>query len=397
MTDTLNNQIDEPAGEEMTFEVVQPPTRVRVAWVASHNTLDRLGRTLQPLAIGLLDEMVEVTAICPTGSTTSELPSPPIEVMSYPRMSLGYITRKTVATLADDLSRRKVQVIHALDCSAARMARRLAEAMDVRYVVSCFSLGDAKRLGSLDDAAGAVLAASDPILCDLLEHHVVPVERIHLVRPGIYQVRHTTLFDNPNHSLCIVAGGRLDDFAAFDAVLKCFAELNKRRPIADTTHHPWAFFLIGNGKVEGLLRRQVEKLGLGPVLTFVEQQPPTQLAGIFKAADIYVSPAPSAHLDIQSLLAMAAGDPVLAARGGCSDFLINRETAMVFKPGDVAELTAKLLALLENRADARSLAENALAYLREHHSPAVMVNAMAEVYRHVAQMRWMGVHLATQA
>ena len=53
---------------------------------------------------------------------------------------------------------------------------------------------------------------------------------------------------------------------------------------------------------------------------------------------------------------------------------------MLFKKGQAEDLTAKLVSLLEDRVLARSLAENALAYLRENHSPANMVAEVARIY-----------------
>ena len=87
---------------------------------------------------------------------------------------------------------------------------------------------------------------------------------------------------------------------------------------------------------------------------------------------------------MQSLLAMAAGVPVLAAAGkSANDFLRDGETAMGFTCGDYAELTVKLSAMLEDRASARALAENALEYIRRNHSAAANVTALASMYREV--------------
>jgi glycosyltransferase involved in cell wall biosynthesis len=283
-----------------------------------------------------------------------------------------------VEAMAEELAGRRVQVLHALDSPAADLTRRLAGELDARYIVSSYALGDGKRLGTLDGRCAGVLAASEPIRRDLLEHHVAAAEKIRLVHPGVHQVRHTTLFDNPQQSTAIVTGGRLDDAQAFESVLKCFAEIKGRG-------NDCVFFIIGGGPAEMALRRQADKLGLREALTFVDRQPPTQLAGIFKAADIYVSPVPLRRLDMNSLLAMAAGDPVIAAVGGCSDFLIDGKTALLFKSGDSAELTMKLSSLLDDHPAARALAENSLCFLRENYSPAIMVHSLAGLYRQVAQ------------
>ena len=106
-----------------------------------------------------------------------------------------------------------------------------------------------------------------------------------------------------------------------------------------------------------------------------------------KAADVYVSPVSRKSLDVQRLLAMAAGVPVLAATGGVGDFLHDAQTALLFAPGDSADLTTKLLGVVEDRAAARNLAEGGLQYLRENHSPTSMVVELAEAYRRMMEAK----------
>ncbi len=375
----LNSEIgaDEVhAPGEMEVLPVEPPEAVRVGWIAAEDTIERLSRTLQPLAIGLLDELVEITTACPPRAIVSDLPSPPMEVVRYGRLRFYGFRTHAVEALAEELRPQQLELLHALDCRSAALTRQLAEMLNLRYVVSSYSLGDGRLLGTLDERVAGVLAASEPIRTDLLEHHVAAVEKIQLLHPGVYQVRHTTLFENPSQSVAIVAGGRLDDFTAFEAVLKCFAELKNR-------DYDCVFFVIGNGRAERQLRHLSERLDLSSVLTFVDRQQPSRMSGIFKAADIYLSPAPSRSIDISALLAMAAGDPVIAAGGGCSDFLLAGQTALLYRAGDWAELTAKVISLLDDHEAARRLANSALKHLHDHYSPASMVSCLAGMYRGV--------------
>jgi glycosyltransferase involved in cell wall biosynthesis len=375
------NQPAPPAGDEpeLVPAALQSHRRLRVGWVAGPETLDLYGRSLQPLAIGLLDEVIDVAALCPQQCDVQELPSPPIEILRYGKRRWRLLSPNPIEVLADEMQRRRVDLLHALDCDAWPMTARLARLAGRHCILSSYSLDDARRLGHLGDGVAAVLAASDPIQVSLAAHRVTRPERIQLLRPGVYQVRHATCFQDPSYRVSIIAGGDLDDFAAFDAVVKCFGQLRDRK-------YDCVFFILGNGRAEKSLRASAERLGIRHELTFVDQQPARSLPGIFKAADIYISPVANRGLDMACLLAMAAGVPVLAAAEGASDFLAGDKIVTRFNQGDATDLTRKLTGLMDNHAAAKEIAERALTHLRAHHSPARVVAALTEVYRRVAEM-----------
>ncbi len=160
-------------------------------------------------------------------------------------------------------------------------------------------------------------------------------------------------------------------------MLRSFADLIRRKLDC-------VFFVVGNGRADGQLRLSADKLGLRGELTFVDRQPLRLLPEMFKAADIYVAPVPSRGIDMPSLLAMAAGIPVLAAGEGAADFFIDGQTMLRFKQGNPADLAGKLASLMDDHAMAARLAESALEHLRTCHSPAGVVAALTRIYRKAA-------------
>ena len=347
---------------------------LRVGWVAGKETFTQIGRILQPLAIGLMDELIGATIFLPEGSDQHELPSVPVGMVSYSRLQWRVFRGKAISVLAEEILNVRLNLLHALDSSAAALTCQLAEATDLPYVVSCNGLGDSRSLGTLDARCQAVLAASEPIRRELMGARVTDQNKVLLVRPGVYQVHHATCYTDDKKSITIVAGGAMDDFDAYEAVLRAFSEVRAR-------NFDCVFFLIGNGKAEAKIREAAEKMNLRSPLTFVDRQETTQLQGILKSADIYISPRSTQQVDLVLLLAMAAGDPVLAAKSTVDDFLIDGKTALTFNAGNTAELTAKLVSILDDRQAGTILADSALAYLREHHSAAQMVSAVAGIYR----------------
>ncbi len=378
MTETEQSEPVVAPRAELWQEDKPAPRPVCAAWVACAGTFDRLGRTLMPLAIGLLGERVHLLAICPTGTDERQLPSPPIGIEPYLRGRWYAPWNPASDPLAQRAREEGCEVLHALDGSAAPLTARIAADAALPYVVSAYSLDDARRLRKLAPAPAAVLAASDPIAEALRERSHLPPERIHVLRPGVHQVRHATCFTNPQQSLSLITCGPLDAYAPYAAVLQAFAALKANREDS-------VLFLLGVGRAEKRLRALTERLGVRGDVTFAAPLPAQQLPGIFKAADVYLSVRARRELDVSSLLAMAAGVPVLGASGGAADFLQEGETARLFRPGDERDLSEKLQALALDRPAARDLAENALTYLREHHSPARMVAELAGVYRRVAE------------
>jgi len=365
-------QSDEVQDAELT--PVAPPEKVRVAWVAGQESIETHGRTLKPLAIGLIDELVELTVACPQEADLRGLPSPPVEVIPHGRLGWWKFSAGPIEALAGQLKARKVQLLHALDGLAASLTQKLADLLAVPYVISSYDLGDTRRLGMLDERLSAILAASEPVRASLLSHHVAAAGKVRLVRPGVYHERRATCFLSPQHRPAIVANGRLNHAPAFEAVLQSFATLRGRG-------HDCALFIIGSGRAERHLRAMSEQLDIRQDVTFVDRQPTAQLPDVFKAADVFVSPAAEREVDGAALLAMAAGVPVLATDDQPSDFLIDGQTALLFEQGSTRQLTEKLMELLDNRGEARALAERALAYVEEHHSTADMVAAVTRVYR----------------
>jgi glycosyltransferase involved in cell wall biosynthesis len=356
---------------------------VRVAWAVGPQTFARYARVLQPLAVGLMDELVELSIMCPPAPANQPPLGMPCEVVTCPvRGWLGY-RESGIERLGENLRRWKVELIHAVDASAAELARQVALDQNLPYVVSSFDLADARRLGETASQADLLLAASQPI-ADALAARGRTDGRVRLLRPGVFHVRHATCFQEPGNSVAIVAGGPLENLRAFDTVLRCFAELAARK-------FDCVFFVIGSGRAERKLRQQALRLSLGPRITFIDALSMEQLARIFQDADIYITPAIQESIDMQSLLAMAAGVPVLAAAGeGANDFLRDGQTVMSFACGNHDELTAKLSAILDDRASARALAESALEYLRLNHSAAGNVTALARMYRQVIACRKAG-------
>jgi glycosyltransferase involved in cell wall biosynthesis len=160
------------------------------------------------------------------------------------------------------------------------------------------------------------------------------------------------------------------------ATAEAFAELRREG-------HDCLFMVIGSGRGESFLRREVARLGLRREVTFADEQFSSQLGKIIMAADVFVSPDPPEGIDLGSLMAMASGVPVVAGRGE-DGFVVPGRTAILCDPTSARQLAAAIMGLLDDHASARALAESALEYCRDEHSPSAMVGQVARIYRQAA-------------
>lgn len=351
-----------------------PPDPPRLALVAGGGTMRGLGRTFGHLAVGLLDEPMDLTVVAPDGDEASVVPTPPIEVLGYRPGRLKDLRRRAVHDLVGRLTRRRVEVLHALDGRAHRLTRALSAAGDWPYLVSVHDLRCAGGLGRLGPQGLALIASSGPLREAMLAARAAPPERVHLVRPGVHVASTPPPLAAPAHCPAIVIDGPLTELGPFETVLEAFAAVR-----ADGLEA--SLFFLGGGRAETRLRKRVTAMKLAHDVTFVDTPFQRSGAGVFDAADILVCPRSSGQVEMRILEAMAAGTTVLAGGPCVGDFVIDGQTALRYNAAGAADLAAKLKALLTHPTDGVALAERAREHVRLHHSPAQMVASLAGLYR----------------
>ena len=346
---------------------------MRVAWLAGPGTLLRLERTLHPLAIGLIDEMAEITCLCPNTTAEGVLETFPFESFRYPFSKWLPMRRRTIYSLADFLVGRKINVLHALDGSSARLAQRLAEARGWKYLLSVDRTDPFRRLEWPDERLHSVLAASKSLKEHLAEDEL-PDDMLRILRPGVYHSKKPSSFAGQAEVTSVLISGRLDNFDHYAPILWSIKRLID-------AGHECAFFLVGRGPADRRLRTLAERLEIRPWLTIADMPRPRQLAGILKAADVFITPGNPDAVDMTVLLAMSAGVAVLGGQAGVSDFIQDEQTAMVYDLEDPGDIYEKLTSLLSDPKRARAIGQNALSYVHAYHSSADMVSKLLKAYR----------------
>uniref|UniRef100_A0A7C5UT94 Glycosyltransferase n=1 Tax=candidate division CPR3 bacterium TaxID=2268181 RepID=A0A7C5UT94_UNCC3 len=106
---------------------------------------------------------------------------------------------------------------------------------------------------------------------------------------------------------------------------------------------------IGEGEMEQDLINSVKSLNLDNDILFLGSRSTKEIANLLSVTDIFVLSSLREGLPTSIIEAMASGCPVVATRvGGVPELVVDGETGFLITPGDVKELTLKLMLLLNN-------------------------------------------------
>ena len=137
---------------------------------------------------------------------------------------------------------------------------------------------------------------------------------------------------------------------------------------------------LGERGVLKSLEAEVEKLGLTEVVHFAGyvQKPAEAINGFDVLVHASIEPEPFGRVVAE---AMACGVAVAAAgAGGIMELIENGKTGLLFKPGDVAEMTHAVQCLLADAKLRKQLATNGRARFLSHFTNDTYFNGMMRVF-----------------
>ncbi len=136
----------------------------------------------------------------------------------------------------------------------------------------------------------------------------------------------------------LLAVGRLVAQKGVDVLLNALAEPGLERAVLD---------VVGDGDWRARLEAQAAALGLTDRVRFLGWLDRAELAGVYRAVDVFVLPSRDEGMPNVVLEAMASGLPVAASRvAGAEDLVAEGETGFLVPPEDAAALAAALKKLV---------------------------------------------------
>jgi glycosyltransferase involved in cell wall biosynthesis len=346
----------------------------KVAWISSGRRLSQYAPALEPLLVGLFGEGIEISLFRPHTQAPLPLAEPAGGVREFARSLLYWLSRKRVDELLGRMGKPKPDLLHALDASVEPSTARLAEELDVPYLVHCHSLREARSLAAKSPRRFAVLADSQPIRKRLLDAKVGSEKTVRLARPGLHAVKTPKQLPGPGErNIAILANGHASKKQDLELMLRAFARLHTERP-------ELLLFILEAGRAESGLRTVARELDVAREVTFISRQPELKVAEILKATDLFLSAPGKAVFDLHPLLAMAGGVPVLLAPAGAEDYLHAGTTGLEFPRGDFDGLLRALRECLQTPAQAHDIARQALEYVRREHGVVDARDRLSSLY-----------------
>jgi len=350
---------------------------LRVALVVDKAAVKDYSVCLQHFLVGLADESYPCALICPPGCGAGSMLCPSVELIKYPMFKIPLFWLQNRKALLASLIKFKPTVLHGFCSSKARLIGRLAQHLDIPYVLTFNS--PAKKIFKPFISArhcAALVASSETIAESLSRSYPRLVDRISQVNIGSFVHESSACFCDSARTTSMIVADSLDNPMDFEPLLGAMRHLA-------VDGYEFILAIVGTGPAEKSIRRQVISLGLSQNVTIVPDIQPLRL--VLAGADIFIQPRPALGLNYRLLEAMSVGMAAAVCRGGIEDGLTEGQTAVFFDGNDELSVYSSLQRLLSRRKFARQLALNGQAYLKEHHSVSKMTSALIQTYRKAQQ------------
>ena len=183
---------------------------------------------------------------------------------------------------------------------------------------------------------------------------------------------------NPE-SISIVFVGSVIERKGVHILISAFSLVYKRYPKA-------RLIIIGEIDLNyfNKLKSIILKEGIKDKVKFKGKLSSLEIATELESSTVFVLP--SFHENSPNSLAeaMAVGIPCVASNvGGISTMLDNGKNGLMFKSGDIHQLSKKLLSLLDNPSLMETISNNAKAWVKNRQYPPIVAEQTIETYKKI--------------
>ncbi len=229
----------------------------------------------------------------------------------------------------------------------------------------------------------AVIAISTAVEAHLKNDFKVAREKVYLIESGIdleefipmdetekkEHRRHFDLGDEP----VIGTVARLSEVKGQDILINAMSKIVAQVPEAK-------LLLVGEGKMEKMLRDQVQRLNLEDHIQFFAIVNKTkEMLSLF---DVFAMPSRQEGLGLSIMEAQASGLPVVASRvGGIPSLIEHGKTGILVEPENSEELADAIIKLLQDIDLLKEIGKAGRVFIQKKHSVENMVRKILELYQ----------------
>lgn len=231
--------------------------------------------------------------------------------------------------------------------------------------------------------ASSIIAVSPTIKQNISDQHNIPIERIQVVLNSIDKEKFSPQekrpvavlrgFDSGKETI-LVSVGNIRRIKGYQYIIEMMHQYNESN---------LKLIMVGEGADLKWMKNLAKTYNLENKIFFAGKVSDSELIEIYNTADIFILPSVwhSEAFGIVNIEAMACGLPVLASRiGGIPDVVEDGKTGLLFKPGDISDMIAKVQLVQKNSKLRAKLIENGLATVEKKYTLNKMVLDTLEIY-----------------
>lgn len=347
------------------------PIEGNVTLFSEGDSFRRQPCVLPHLVVGLIQQALPLRIVT-TDPRAVSLAMGPVAVHLRKRSPWLFADR-AFASLVDALSATPPTVIHALSHESYSLTRDLAEEFDAELLWSVGGWADLDAVRQQGLARVDALVSHGRAMLEPLQRQLgVHSEKLHVISPGVLAAPSPGAFSDARRIPALVSLAPLDEGGGVESLIQAVDLLRRRS-------RPVALFLLGEGRGESRLRRKVRDLRLASSVTFAH--PTGDVGPALSHADVFVRAKQVTVFEDDLLQAMAAGLAVVCGPSDVDDGIRDGETAILCDPTAPESIAEAVEGLLADLANARRVAQQALEYVREHHTLSGMADQAGRVYR----------------
>ena len=166
------------------------------------------------------------------------------------------------------------------------------------------------------------------------------------------------------------------EYKGLGVLLDAMVKVKHRRPKA-------RLLVGGAGELIGKYRQVAKMHGISGSVEFLGYLPDEELAGLYSSSSVFILPSLNKleGFGIVAMEALSYGTPVITTSfAGSSDLIKRNKAGLIVPPGDAGRLANAIIALLENRSEARSMGTRGAAAVEQEFGWESIARQMMSVY-----------------